>query len=291
MEIQPLAFPQVHPFVRYVQELVVNPGDYPQLRKSFDCRLFYVSRNSGTLYFENEAIPLGLGDLVLWQPGIAYRMDSPAGSPMHFLAVNFDLTQAFSHLDYPIPPERSVAFDEGKILGRFHVADAPGLNAAVHLTGMQTVEETLWEMKREYQVKKIHYRERLGGLMQSVLAQVARRLASSAADSTASESKIDQIIAYIHAHYAEDLSNESLGSQFNYHPNYLNRQMVLFTDKSLHQYLLAYRITKAIELLETTALPVSEVGQAVGFKDFSHFSKLFKLKTGSSPSSFRRARA
>jgi two-component system response regulator YesN len=127
--------------------------------------------------------------------------------------------------------------------------------------------------------------------MQSVLAQVARRLGSSAADSTASEGKIDQIIAYIHAHYAEEISNESLGSQFNYHPNYLNRQMVLFTDKSLHQYLLTYRITKAIELLETTALPVSEVGQAVGFKDFSHFSKLFKLKTGSSPSAFRRARS
>lgn len=290
MEILPLTFPEVQPSVRFVQELVVTSGEYPQFRKSYDCRMFYVSKNSGTIYFENDTIPLNHGDLVLWQPGISYRMDSPLSHPMHFLAVNFDLTQNFRTFDYPIPPSPSITFDDDQILGRFHFADLPKLDSAVFLQGMQIVEDTLWEMKREYQVRKIYYRERMGGLMQSILAQVARRLSSNNFENTASERNIDQIIAYIHEHYAEDISNESIGALFNYHPNYLNKQMVIFTEKSLHQYLLSYRITRAIELLESTDMPISEVSMAAGFHDFCHFSKLFKLKTGSSPSAFRRAR-
>jgi len=294
MEIQKLEFPQVHPYIRYVQELKIYSGDYPNLIKSLDCRLFYVNKNSGSLFLENMILPIEQGDLVFWQPGTPYRIDPQSDNPIHLLGVNFDLTQTNRHLDNPIPPVISTAFNENMILSRYHLIDEPSFNVPVYLPKMQNVEDTLWEMKREFQIKKIHYQERLGGLMQSILSLIARRLGSSPMNSSvgsASDSLIDLIIDYIHTHYAEDISNESMGSHFNYHPNYINRQMVLFTNKSLYQYLLAYRITKAIELLETTNLPISEVGQIVGFKDFSHFSKFFKRKTGNSPSAFRRVRA
>jgi YesN/AraC family two-component response regulator len=285
-----MAFSNIQPFTRYVQELVVTQGEYPVFTKSYDCRLFYVSKNSGVMYFENKAYSLKYGDLVLWQPGIGYHMDAASDQKLHFLAVNFDYTQNNRDKDYPIPPDKSTAYMEDRILERIDFSDLPNFNSAVYLRGMQSVEDLLYEMKREYLTKKVYYRVRLSGLLQSVLAEIARRIASCSFEDEGAERKIDQVIAYIHSHYAEELTNAEIGGLFNYHPNYLNKQMVLFTEKSLHQYLLTYRITKAIELIESTSMPISEVAASVGFRDFCHFSKLFKKKTGSSPNSYRRIR-
>jgi AraC-like DNA-binding protein len=66
--------------------------------------------------------------------------------------------------------------------------------------------------------------------------------------------------------------------------------MVLNTGSSLHQYLLNYRISMAIELIESTYGSITDIAYQVGFKDISHFSKYFKKKTGRAPSEFRRMR-
>jgi transcriptional regulator GlxA family with amidase domain len=63
--------------------------------------------------------------------------------------------------------------------------------------------------------------------------------------------------------------------------------MVAYTGLSLHRYLTRYRIDRAVDLLSTTTMSVSEVGAAVGFPDPSHFSKAFEKVIGHPPSAFR----
>ena len=55
------------------------------------------------------------------------------------------------------------------------------------------------------------------------------------------------------------------------------------------QYAVRQRIGKATRLLRDTDLKLSEIAQAAGFADQSHFAKCFARITGTSPSAFRRA--
>lgn len=59
------------------------------------------------------------------------------------------------------------------------------------------------------------------------------------------------------------------------------------TGLSPHEYHLALRIGKARELLLSTTLRIKEIAYQTGFDSVFYFSKLFKKKTGESPSTCR----
>ena len=56
-----------------------------------------------------------------------------------------------------------------------------------------------------------------------------------------------------------------------------------------HQYLLARRMTRARELLRTTALPLGEIALACGFASASHFTNRFRQVLGGTPGEYRLA--
>jgi len=66
------------------------------------------------------------------------------------------------------------------------------------------------------------------------------------------------------------------------------RKFKSLTDTKLHDYMRSYRLKKAKELLLSTELNVSEVAYRTGFKNVSHFSRIFSAEFGKSPSEFGR---
>jgi len=56
------------------------------------------------------------------------------------------------------------------------------------------------------------------------------------------------------------------------------------------EYLARRRIAKAKELLRDTSRTVTDVFREVGFKDMTHFGRVFKKLEGTLPSEFRRGR-
>lgn len=289
-EITSMSFSEIQPFVRYVQLLPISPGDYPVFTRPYDCRLFYVRSGCGRLYIEDETWQLTQGDLILWQTGVKYHMDSDEKDGMYFLGTNFDFSCAYKHRDYPIPPSRHDCFDESLSVEFVHISDVPAFDHPIHLHGMYSLEKPLMEMKHEFLTRKIFWREQINGYMTSILSEIARELATTRHDSNNAKYKIDAVLSYIQNHYTEELDNATIGRVFNYNPNYLNRRMQAVTGQTLHQYLISYRIQRAIEYLQSTDLPLTEIVRMTGFRDLYHFSKQFKKKTGYSPSSYRKDR-
>ena len=97
----------------------------------------------------------------------------------------------------------------------------------------------------------------------------------------------DECLDFIHKHYGEDLTVQDISDHIAIDRTYLYRQFMQNLGISPQTYLIDYRITQACELLRTTALRVSEIAYAVGFRDFSDFSKQFKKRTHLSPSQYR----
>ena len=155
---------------------------------------------------------------------------------------------------------------------------------------MQAIEEPLLEMLTEYKTQKLYCDRRFEQHDDEYTgADCAQHRLSDFGRNT-SVAKIEEVLNYIHQHYTENIDNISLGALFNYHPNYLNRQVKLYTGRSLHQYLIHYRIARAIDLLVATDKPVAEIATEVGFSELSHFSKIFRQKTGASPAHCARSR-
>lgn len=66
------------------------------------------------------------------------------------------------------------------------------------------------------------------------------------------------------------------------------RKLKALTGKSTTHLIRSIRLAKAKELLETTNLPVSEVGYETGFGNPTYFSRMFQEEFGMPPSSIRR---
>ena len=67
----------------------------------------------------------------------------------------------------------------------------------------------------------------------------------------------------------------------------LYRKFKALTDTTVHHFIRNLRLGKARELLLSSDLNVTEIAFETGFKNLSHFSKIFMEKFGDSPSQFR----
>lgn len=284
-----IRFSEVFPYVRYVQRFFVSDDAYPVFFQAYDNRIFYVAEGSGTVYFKDRSYHLVHGDLIIWTAGVEYRMFSDDGSMLVLLGSNFDFTQQNKHISYPVPPAGIAPFDPEQLLDSTVFTDDAPFRDIIYLKNMYQLESDLLEMLQEYEVQKLFYAERLSSILKSILCLVSRRVSLQLGSDSKTDSadRMDEIINFIRAHYAEDLSNADLGQQFNYHPNYLNKLMKMYTGKSLHQYLISYRISRAVDLLSTTDMSVSDIAERVGFKDLCHFGKIFHSKIGITPSAIR----
>ena len=107
----------------------------------------------------------------------------------------------------------------------------------------------------------------------------------SSNSATSSYRLIYSVINHIHSHLNDDLSLEHLSSAFYINKYYLCNLFKLVTGTSPNQYIISCRIMKAKELLAQN-LPVDSVCNIVGYKNLSHFSRIFKQHTGLSPKQY-----
>lgn len=95
------------------------------------------------------------------------------------------------------------------------------------------------------------------------------------------------VIAFVQLHYEEELSLMEISSHFNKNPSVLSNVFSKETGQPLTTFIQQTRIREAIRLFNTTTMSVSEVAMAVGYQDFSYFSKIFSKNTGHSPREYK----
>ena len=95
---------------------------------------------------------------------------------------------------------------------------------------------------------------------------------------------------YIDRHYAEALTIEDLADRAGLSSFHFIRAFRAAFDVTPHQYLRARRLDRAKELLVTTAYPVTEICDQIGFQSLGSFSSLFRRLTGEPPAEYRAKR-
>ena len=96
------------------------------------------------------------------------------------------------------------------------------------------------------------------------------------------------VIAYIEMNMEDEINLQQIAEHFGRNPSSLSSIFSRETGQTLTQFIQQTRINQALRLLNTTNMSVSEVSLAVGYQDFSYFSKLFSKHIGCAPRVYRK---
>ena len=99
-----------------------------------------------------------------------------------------------------------------------------------------------------------------------------------------------ELITYIQLHLEEELSLNTLAEHFHKNPSVLSNSFSKETGQTLTNFVHQIRIQEALRLFNTTDMSVSQVATAVGYQDFSYFSKVFSRHVGLSPRQYLKGR-
>ncbi|HEX2219149.1 MAG TPA: AraC family transcriptional regulator [Gemmatimonadales bacterium] len=125
------------------------------------------------------------------------------------------------------------------------------------------------------------------GLLLELLAAVSRRRGENG--SSRGAPWLGETRDRLHADLAARPSLTELAGAVGVHPVTLARAFRRSFGCTVGEYLRRLRIERATEQLAGGDTPLAEIALAAGFADQSHFSNVFRRRTGMSPSAFRRA--
>ncbi|WNR45280.1 response regulator [Paenibacillus roseipurpureus] len=98
---------------------------------------------------------------------------------------------------------------------------------------------------------------------------------------------VDTVKRMVREQYAEQLTLNVIAKQVNYSTIYANKLFKKETGQTIFDYLTAYRMEKAKELLKQPHSRIYLVAEEVGYTNKSHFCLSFKKHTGLSPTEYK----
>ncbi len=273
------------PFVRYAHYIEPQYMLNNRRRYGYDHRLLFCESGLINLRAGDTQYKLGKNSLLFIPSGTPYVLGSPEDGGK-VIGINFDFGYQASDKTVPIVPEVALSrFDKSKQIEKGGLSDTHLFSAPFVLHGQSEIGTIIYKIFDEFTTARIYHSQNESALMKQVLI-LALRMLTLGAD-CAPQRTVNVVISYIQEHYMDDISNADIGQALSFHPNYLNRLMIKHTGRSLHQYLLYYRLNKALDRLQATSMTVAQIAESSGFSDAGHFTKAFKKQYGISPKEMR----
>lgn len=97
-----------------------------------------------------------------------------------------------------------------------------------------------------------------------------------------------EMIDYIQNNYDKDIGLDDVANVFLYTPTHINNILKSTIGKTFYDILTEIRIDKSKQLLVSTGLQISQIGEEVGYLNTQSFIRMFKRIVGSTPGKYRK---
>jgi AraC-like DNA-binding protein len=135
---------------------------------------------------------------------------------------------------------------------------------------------------------ELQCRNKLSELWYILSINLKKSCNSAATRKTAvNEKRLKEMLSFIHENYPAELSVNSIARAANISESECFRCFKSIIDKKPVTYLNEYRLKRAVDLLISTDMPITEICFACGFNHISYFGKLFRRYYGMTPRDFR----
>lgn len=280
-----MLFSQINPYIRYARYLNLDNNAHFEDVIPLDARLFYSIRGYGKIKVESTVYEMMPHSLLIINSGIPYQILPPDIS-VNYISINFDFTWSASSVSMPVNPVLKADFKKEMLLDFNTFDDAKILSTVLYVENIDIIQKKLTSITQEYLQKLLYYEHKCSHLLAECLTDTLRfkKIGNHTLESEVS----NRVLSYIQDNYKENITNQSIGKTFGYHPNHISYLIKHLTGMPIHQYIIHVRLINAINLLENSSLSISEIAYACGFCDAAYFSGYFKKYFGISPSKYRK---
>lgn len=272
---------QIHPVVRIAHR---QPGrlQIPE-RIVFDHELVLILDGQGTWTIGGETRPYAPHDLLFVPAFTPHSFQADEGAPGGHIAVHFDFADNLPPAARGIDRRRpyQVRFTHGLAIARqrrlisgHKLERAMTAIVAAHAAGGE-----LGPAQASVQ---------LAGVLLALLAEPAAGT-EPGAESPRNRDRVQAIVRHLAAHLAEPLDHAALERLSGLSTSRLQAVFREVTGYPPLDYLRRLRVEEARRLLADQRLSVKEIAARTGFRDTSHFSKVFRRIDGLSPAHHRDA--
>ena len=126
--------------------------------------------------------------------------------------------------------------------------------------------------------------EELVELMRDILSEIEEYTLQRRRE----DAVFQRILTYIADHFQEQITLNQLAGEFHLSYSYLSSCFQVFAGCGFNDYLNQIRVEEAKKLLTNSHIPLMSISERVGYSDQSYFGKVFKKRTGISPSAYRK---
>jgi YesN/AraC family two-component response regulator len=102
---------------------------------------------------------------------------------------------------------------------------------------------------------------------------------------------IEKAVQYISYNYHKPITVMEISKYTGLDRTYFSKLFHKHVDSTPQEYIVRYRIRKALELMQTTDLNIDEVCKCVGIPENYYFTRVFKRVMGCTPSQYRKTLA
>lgn len=262
------------PFVDTYRDITRNNADVQLHSHTFYEILYCRSANSAEYLIGTDRYKLEDGDLIFVPPGISHRPILPSQMPKPYTRdvvwVNADFVKSLYKDGFLAKPFLlRTAGTKWEYLGElFH-------------TGVLESESCLpdWEIA-------------VMGNAFTLLSHLHRAFLDPAGLHTKAENSelLDQVMAYIEAHYSEHISLQDVARQFFVSDSTITQTFRKKMGVSFYRCVTQRRLIAAKAYIRE-GLTMDQVCDRVGFSDYSAFFRAFKQEFGISPSQYKKIQA
>jgi len=216
--------------------------------------LHYVTEGSGRYLVNGQTHPVRAGDIFISHTGYHTSYEADAKDPFTYIWVSFECSNSFAEL---MPDDVIYAPWAASIFCR--ITECESLSAPEWMICAQLYEffAQLSDRSQPHPVRKEDY--------------------------------VNRAINYIQSDYAEPIQIADMAAALNLSRNYFSRIFHQQTGQSPQEYLVSYRLKKAVELISQYGLSQKEAAAQVGYPDVAAFSRMFRRKYGTSPGIYIRS--
>lgn len=287
VNIKYIELEEINPYVRRASMHYVAAGLDTGIRINIHYQLHFILKGKGSIKINHNVYVVKEGDFLIWGPGEMHCIISDSIEPMQVIGIQFDFTHNFSEVNYPCIHYTKANFSWDKVNEKVYIRDEHELKSYYHIRNVNFFKKKLEEVVNTYNENNRYAKHIMSGLLKVIIVSLLKEETSVDNKFKIKRDIVMDVRDYMDEHYQQKITNADLGDRFGYHPNHLNQMFIQFSSYTIQQYLIHIRINKAIDLLESANLSVSEIGNYVGGYSIHYFSRLFKKKTGLYPSAFR----